>query len=164
MSNTGQPAEKPTVELEAPPKWAIGFIEKMNSGFVNVNARLDTIEANQELTREQVIDVGRRQTLLEERFGKIDERQNNGSLRVKEESQVNLKQDAAIAQVIVRVDGVEKKVDTATEMLAENNATTDAIKKALSGVVKEHPQIVTGLVGLVMAAISFATAWFAKGH
>lgn len=168
----GQPPEKPTVELEKPPAWAVAMSEKLATGFQSVDKRLDGIETTVDTLVEDGKQANQRMTKIEVRLDEYEKRASTQSLRVKNESQTNMKQDSAIAQVIntqrehgEKIDAIETKVGGIETALAKNNATTDAIKATLSGFLKEHPSIVASIVTLVTTAIGAATAWFAaKGH
>ena len=169
-----RPAEKPTVKFEPPPDWAIALSQKLETGFDKVNERLDKVEGNQELQGDTVRILAKQVAMHVDQIASLSglqERHSTVSIRTKAISEDNLKQDAAIAMLITKVDRVDtalaENTATTTEIktaLAANTATTEAVQKAVSGFLKEHPQLVTGLVGLVMAAISFATAWFSRGH
>jgi uncharacterized coiled-coil protein SlyX len=119
--------------------------------FVEMSTRMSKMEARLD------DEMSSRLSKMEARIDAFDERGAKHSGGVRQLSETDAKHDAAIALLHTKVD----RLDTA---LAANNADTTAIKKAVSGLLKEHPQLVTGLVGLVMAAISFATAWFSRGH
>jgi hypothetical protein len=154
------PAAKVTQAMEPPPAWAIALSQKMETGFERMDSRLEKVESNQEIQGDTVRILAKQVALHSDQLANLSglqERHSSVSIRTKAISEDNLKQDAAIAMLHTKVD----RIDTA---LAENTATTTDIKKAVSGVLKEHPQLVTGLVSLVMAAVSFATAWFSRGH
>jgi hypothetical protein len=112
-----KPPEKPTVELAAPPAWAIDLTTNMKAGFAAVNGRLDTMEANLDLQGVTVRDVATRMTAVEQRQNAMDARQSNNSMAVKNESKSNLDQDAAIASIKVAVDDLVTKQDTQMAML-----------------------------------------------
>ncbi len=175
MSNDEKPPMPPqptTVAIERPPAWAIAIAEAQAAGFASVDRRLDGIEVNQEIQGDVVRDLAKRVTAQGERIDKIEGRQNDGSMRVRAESATNMEQDAALAQVFVKVGAIESKVDAHgislaanTAMLNANTATTDEIKKAVSGWLKEHPTIGIAIAGLIMTAITWAQSWLtAKGH
>lgn len=107
MKSPVAPQEKPTVEMAPPPPWAIALSQKVSDGFEVVETRLTTIEANQSLQGGQVLDVGKRMTAVEERLGKVEERQNTNSVRVKSTTDNDLKQDSDISRLIVKVAGLE---------------------------------------------------------
>jgi hypothetical protein len=147
------PAQPSTVQLPAVPPWAIELTRSVKDGFQGVNARLDTVETNLDLQGQQGVDLGKRMTTLETRVGNIEERQNTGSLRVKQESQTNLNQDAAIAQIITE-QAEAKKRDTATQAaVAQNTRITQEIRDVVVGVATNKKVIFVGkvLFGLAMA-------------
>lgn len=121
-----KPPEKPTVELAAPPAWAIDLTMNMKAGFAAVNGRLDTMETNLDLQGDTVRDVAKRMTAVEMRQTSYEERAGKNSLSVKKESANNLEQDAAIAAVKVEtaeikaaVEALTTKQDLQTEILTD---------------------------------------------
>lgn len=126
MSNAGQPPEKPTVELEKPPAWAISLSEKVTTGFAGVDARLDGIET----TVDNLVSDGKasnlRMTTLEVKFDEYDKRANTNSMRAKQSSEVDLKHEADIAaekkareELAAKLADIEKKTDVQTVMLTK---------------------------------------------
>lgn len=101
-------------------------------------------------------------------------REGDRSLRVRQESGVNLQQDAAIAMVITNQGRAEERLakleanqeKAATEraetaaLTLENTELTREIKKAVSGWLK-HPAVAAAVVGLIVAAATAGTAFFA---
>jgi len=165
----GMPAQPTTVQLPAVPPWAIELTRSVKDGFQGVNARLDSVETNLDLQGAQGVDLGKRMTAIETRVGNIEARQDSGSLRVKQESEVNLKQDAALGLIAADVSIVKGDVETIKTDLAKNSATTaevlDKVTDAAAGFLRAHPAIVVGIVGFIMTAIQVATTWVAaKGH
>lgn len=100
----GPPRQPTTVQMQAPPDWAIALSEKVAQGFNSVNARLDTIETNVEIQGHTAQDLAKRMTNLEERAGKIEDRQASNSMRARSASQVDMTHDAAIAELKQKVD------------------------------------------------------------
>lgn len=133
--------EKPTVELEKPPTWAISLSEKVNTGFQAVNARLTGIETNQEIQGDTVRDLAKRMTAQEERANKQDERLANTSQRVREPSAHDLETAKALADEIAartalaaKVDTIDVKTDAQTEIL--NRLEKGAAKLAANPIVR----------------------------
>jgi hypothetical protein len=153
----GMPAQPATVALEKPPAWAIALTEKVVTGFSRMDARMDTMESNLELQGGSLVDVGKRMTTLETRVGNIEERQNTGSLRVKQESQTNLNQDAAIAQIITEQAEAKKRDEATQAALAKN---TDLTQKGvdLAKTAAKNPVV----LALLIALASYVTSWL--GH
>lgn len=136
MSDTKEsmPAQPKTVELEKPPAWAIALSEKVVQGFASVEARLETVEMNVEVLVDDKKTVNERLSRIEAwKENEVTSRLSANSARVKEESQVNLKQDAALSQVITRVDAVEKKVD---ELAKQNVVQTEMLTTLTDGASK----------------------------
>jgi hypothetical protein len=153
----GMPAQPSTVQLPAVPPWAIELTRSVKDGFQGVNARLDTVETNLDLQGQQGVDLGKRMTTLETRVGNIEERQNTGSLRVKQESQTNLNQDAAIAQIITEQAEAKKRDEATQAALAKN---TDLTQKGvdLAKTAAKNPVV----LALLIALASYVTSWL--GH
>lgn len=114
-----KPEEKPTVQMGAAPQWGLAILDKVAEGFSKVDTRLTTIEANQALQGGQVLDIGRRMTAIESRVGGLEGRAESHSLRVGRESDVNLKQDAVLAEVLTKVNAIEAKPDTTDRLITE---------------------------------------------
>lgn len=163
--------EKPTTQLPAVPPWAIELTTTVKDGFRQVNARLDAVESNLDLQGGSVVDLGKRMTTLEQRVGGVEQRANEGSMRVKAESSTNLQQDAAIASIVteqaeakkrdeaIQAEQAEaKKRDGVTQMaLAQNTQLTQKGVDTLKAVTSNP-----ALKALAAAAIAFAMAWLAK--
>jgi hypothetical protein len=96
-------------------------------------------------------------TTLETRVGNIEERQNTGSLRVKQESQTNLNQDAAIASIITEQAEAKKRDEATQAALAKN---TDLTQKGvdLAKTAAKNPVV----LALLIALASYVTSWL--GH
>lgn len=108
---------KTTVEMQAPPDWAIALSEKVSQGFASVDSRLDALETNLDLQGGAVKDVGRRLTTLEERVGKIEDRQDTSSVRARSVTENDSKQDAAIAQLVTDVAELKETQKTQLAIL-----------------------------------------------
>lgn len=128
-----QPPEKKTVEIEVPPAWAIALTEKVANGFAHVDSCFHTVEANQKLQGGQMLDLGERMTSIESRVGKVE---NTGSIRAKVNhvSSNDLKQDAAIANVLTKQDEAAAKVDTLTKTVNAIAAKPDTAAVVLKEV------------------------------
>lgn len=91
---------------------------------------------------------------------KIDELQGSLSKHsepIRQTSRDNLRQDAAIATLVVRTEAIEQNQATAAKERAETSANVLAIKKAVGGVLK-HPAV----IALGLALVYFLTAWLEK--
>ncbi len=158
------PEQPRTVQLEKPPAWAISLIEAQAAGFASVNEKVDSLATSVEVLQHDAKDTRLRLGRIEREVDEVKGRQNDGSMRVKAESATNLEQDAALAAVFVKVGAIEQKVDAYGTALAANTATTDEIKRAVSGWLKEHPAIGVAIAGLILAAVNWAQSWLARGH
>ncbi len=166
------PPQPVTVAIEKPPAWAIALAEAQSAGFANVNEKVDTLATNVEVLQHDAKDTRLRLGRMEREVDEVKGREGDRSMRIRAESSTNLEQDAALAQVIIKVGTIESKVDTHgvalaanTAALAANTATTDEVKKAVTGWLREHPTIGIAIAGLIMTAITWAQSWLtAKGH
>ncbi len=159
------PPQPTTVALEKPPAWAIAIAEAQAAGFALVNDKVDTLATNVEVLQHDAKDTRQRLGRIEREVDDVKGRQNDGSMRVRAESATNLEQDAALAQVFVKVGAIESKVDAHAAALASNTATTNEIKTAVTGWLRQHPTIGIAIAGLIMTAITWAQSWLtAKGH
>jgi chromosome segregation ATPase len=116
-----------------------------------IEARFAEQSANHDLLQGEVRSHGQQLLEIRVQLGRHSE-------GVKGASQTNLEQDAALAAIRTDVAAVKAA-------LAQNNAWTRELVDAGKGFAKQHPQLVTALVNLTLAAATFATAWFAaKGR
>lgn len=159
-----QPPEKETLEMEPPPKWAIGVMsnvgelkEAIRSGFKEVDTRLTTIEANQTLTGGQVLDIGKRITAVEARMGDVEARQNTNSVRVKSSTDENLKQDQAIAAIVTDVATVKTDVAGLKESQAAQTKHLETIVDGGKALLK-NPKFLL----LLAALYAYAMNWLGK--
>lgn len=145
-----QPDAKPTVAMAPPPSWAIALSEKVSNGFQSVDARLTTIEGNQTLQGGQVLDIGRRMTEMERRVGGMEDRQTTNSVRVKSTTDENLKQDSAIATLVVDVAGLKTSQAAQTKHL---ETLVDGGKALM-----KNPKFLL----LLAALYAYAMSWLGK--
>ena len=164
MSDDKPPPQPTTVAMPAVPAWAIDLTTTVKDGFREVNARLSTVEGNLDLQKEQGVDLGKRMTSIEERVGKVEDRANTGSLRVKQERATNLQQDAPIATILTDASAIKAEQEQAAKRdgvtdgaIAENTAITVEFKRTLLSGVR-HP----AFLALLMAAIVWATTWLGR--
>lgn len=158
-----KPPEKPTVEFEKPPAWAISMMERQQEGFTAIDGRLDTIdgrlntmETNLDLQGDTTRDVAKRITGVEDRLQKVEERQNNASIRVRQPSEMDMANAAQLAQERAAREDLAKQVDSLTvvnrqqlELLTDVHASA---KKLL-----DRPEVKWLAAALWMAF----TAWLA---
>lgn len=168
------PDYKPTAQLEKPPAWAISIMERMNTGFASLERRLDLVESNVDITGSTVRELSSRVTRVEDWRLALDERINRHSGGTRQLSQNDAKQDAELANervarealagevaaVKAEVSEVKTAVVVVQAAVAENTIIT---KKAITGFFKEHPQLVTGFVALLTAAMGAAIHWLSAG-
>lgn len=144
-----KPPEKPTVEIPKVPDWAIALTEKVTQGFAKVEERFDRIEPTVETLVEDSKTSNLRMTRLEVRMDQQEERAKTQSLRVRGVSETDLKHDAAIADILTKVEAIAAKPDAADVVIAEMKemAKRPAVQKLGAALV---PVLLTaiGLLGL----------------
>lgn len=152
------PLPKTTVQIEVPPDWAIDLSKKVADGFSDVNRRLVNIESNQDLLTENYKDLTKRTTALGDRMDRLEERQENNSIRVQSGSEVDAKHDAAIGLLSTKVDAVDAKVDTLA-------ASHDAGIAKLAALMDKPlvRKVGAAAAALAIAALTAATSYLA-GH
>lgn len=136
---------KTTVEMQAPPDWAIQLTKKVVDGFAEVDKRLDAIETNVDIQANTMRDLQQRVTAQDARLSAIDERVAKASLRVTQTSEADLSHESAIAEIRTEVRKLAERPDTGAQVLA-------AVDK-----LAEKPlvrRVGTVLVPVLMAAIS----------
>lgn len=173
-----RPPEKPTVELERPPAWAISMMERQQEGFTAIENRLDTMETNLDLQGDTTRDVAKRMTGVEERLTKVEERQTSASMRAKQPSDVDIqikdeltaKVDALTKKTDEQTEAFTKKTDEQTEAFkarvdALTAAQTTAIFTKIEQAVKTPlgQQLLALLTLLISTAIAGITGWLARG-
>lgn len=165
MSDTKEsmPAQPKTQELPAMTDRALleDLSRVVRDGFAEMRGNITLLVEEGKATNTRL-------GILEHRVSTIEEARRIDSMpaKVGKVSENDAKQDAAIAQIITDVDGVKKDVARVEDKLDANSATTEAIKKSVSGFLKEHPSIVASIVTLITTAIGTATFWLAShgGH
>jgi hypothetical protein len=133
------PIPKPTVEVEQPPAWAIAFGEKLDK-------LRGTVGANHEIVMHAIDGLRSRVGNLESWRSESEERQRKHSGGIQKVSVNDASQDAAIAQVITRVDAVEAKVDSSLVILQRLDKLT------------EHPMVRRVAYAVGAALLSYLTA------
>jgi hypothetical protein len=110
-----KPEEKPTVEMAPPPAWAIKQTEALHSlgeklayGFERVNSDMAVVKNRQEVQAAQMKDLGGEIGRLGERVDKLEGRSETNSTRVKATTEDNIKQDAAIASILIDVAALKE--------------------------------------------------------
>lgn len=101
-------------------------------------------------TRVAVESVSDQVLELNERVRQIEDRADKTSSRVRGTSENDLKQDAAIATLVVKTEAIEKKTDAQTVILTD-------LRDGASKIAK-HPAV----VAFGLALISFLTALLAR--
>ena len=92
--------EKKTVEFEKVPAWAVALKESVDEGFRELRGDISLVANDVTLVKERV-------AIVESRVGVVESRQDSNSMRAKEMSGVDMKHDAAIAQLVTDVAEVK---------------------------------------------------------
>jgi hypothetical protein len=128
-----------------------------------LDKKVDTLGLQVDVVTDQQVVFGQRLTLVEKRQDDMDGRTNSHSGGIKNLSGVDMKLESSLAVVSNKVDALEKKTDAQTAMLAKAEEDNLAIKKAVTGFLKDHPQLVTLFVTVVSLALG-ALAATLKAH
>ena len=143
MSDDKPPPEKPTVEIEKPPAWAISMNEKMAQGFAAVRVDIAVVADDLRVTKDRV-------ALLETRA-------NSTSIRAKTMSEQDMAQDAQLAQERAAREALAAKVDAiAAETKVQTVMLASLAKKA--GALLADPRVKAAGMVLWMAF----TGWLAS--
>ncbi len=160
------PDEKNTIEMAKVPDWAIALTEKVTHGFARVDSRLDTMEANLDLQKVQVVD-------LTQRVSRQEQRADTNSMRAKMNTDEDLAREAAIAAKIAAAQSELAKEREAREALAKEVAE---VKKETSaqtqilGTLEKHAtgllnnRAVQALGGLFLTAASIYLGTWIAAH
>lgn len=142
-----KPAEKSTVKLESPPDWAIALSQKVVDGFVSLNDKVESLSQNVEVLQHDAKDTRQRLGRMERELDVVKGRQDDGSMRVRQESDVNLKQDAAIGMLLEKVDTLAAKTDSQTAILERLETGAKALAK--------HPKVQAAVWALWTALLAY---------
>ncbi len=116
-------AEVPQNTLDA----VLTELRAMRGEQQETHGEVKLVKTNLEVLTNHVDVLTNRVTLVERRQDGFDERGAKYSGGVRQLSETDARHDAAIANVIIRVDNVEKKVDT---VLEKTDAQTAMLKEA----------------------------------
>lgn len=100
----------------------------VKEGFKTQGERLDNIERQVDIAIEDNKQSNKRLTTLEVRLDESEKRADANSMFKRQASGVDLKHEAAIAELHTKVDAVDKKVDTVDE---KTDAQTVILKEML---------------------------------
>lgn len=137
---------KTTVEMQAPPDWAIRLSEKVEQGFLRVEANIGVVNSEMQTLAARV-------GVMEGRMIAVEARQSTTSERVKQTSQADLGHDAAIAEIRTTVAELKARPDTAKQVLeaVEKLAERPLVKK-VGGALVPVLMIAISLIGLKLQA------------
>lgn len=121
---------KTTVEMQAPPEWAIAMKQDIVSGFARV-------EANLAVQGTELHTLGARVGVIEGRMSVVESRQTISSERVKQGSAVDLTHEADIADIRATVEALAARPDTGAQVLAaiDKLAERPLVKRLTAAVV-----------------------------
>lgn len=129
MSDTKEsmPAQPQTREMEAvkvPTSQLDALIlevraarEEQRASTAELTEKVDMLSVNVENLQHDAKDTRLRLGRMERELDEVKDRQANNSVRVKGESEVNLKQDAVIAEILTKVTALEQRPDTSKAVL-----------------------------------------------
>jgi hypothetical protein len=125
-----KPPEKPTVEIQKPPDWAIALSEKVDSGFRGVRADIHLLDNSVGAVKERLI-------VLETWKKETEERTQKHSGGLARASEVDAKHDAAIAQIMTDLKDLKDRPDTTDTIIAavKDGAKTPTGQKLIGGLV-----------------------------
>ncbi len=145
-----KPPEYTTKQLPKPTEAEILLRELkvgQENGFRQVNGSLDLVAAD-------VRRAHRRLDEVDEWRAAVDERASKNSLRVKENSQQDLEQDARLAQAIQRQEKLEKDAAEAKAAAEAVLTETRAQTKILTDLAK-NPWVIKVAKGLAIALLTY---------
>lgn len=141
---------KPTVpDVILPPPWAAKLGEKIEAIGRDVTVIKDELSTHSE------------------RLDTIDAWRKSASVRVRGESETNIKQDAVQAEVLVRLENVEKKTDEQTTKLVTIEQNSVDIKKTISDALQSPmvKKLISTAIGAIIALLAYLTGYLqTKGH
>ena len=142
--------EKPTVEIAAPPPWAIELTKRVTSGFVEMKADISIVANDVSITKDRL-------GVVEGRILVLEDAKKITSMRVREASNADLTHEAQLAQeraareeLAVKAEELAAKVDA----LAHTNETQLAILGRLDAVTR-NPLVKTLGAMLATAVITW---------
>jgi hypothetical protein len=152
-----KPPEKPTITMKA--VRAPGEEPEPEGALDKILVRLDGLHRKVDAVAGVQADFIDRLVQVEDDMKAVQKRQNDGSLRVRQESGVNLQQDAVIGEMKtdlhslkIDVQALHVKTDIQTSMMSKAEKAAAALwnNKAVQGAV----------IGLIVAAATAGTAYF----
>lgn len=137
-----EPKKQPTtVQMSAPPDWAIALSEKVETGFRGVRADIHLLDNSVGAVKERII-------VLETWKKETEERTQKHSGGLARASQVDAEHDAAIAEIKQKVDELASRPDSTAVILG---AVKDAAKTPTG------QKVLGALVTLLLLAMGYAT-------
>ena len=135
--------EKPTVEIAAPPPWAIELTKRVTSGFVEMKADISIVANDVSITKDRL-------GVVEGRILVLEDARKVTSMRVGAASDVDLAHEAQLAQeraareeLAVKVKSIDEKQDAQTAALV--SIASDVGKFLATPRVKVAGGIIFGL-------------------
>lgn len=140
MIDEGPPKQPETTKLPAVPEWAIKLTENVNGMRDDVRG----VRADIAVVSNDLGVVKDRVTVLERRANDADRRASTHSERVRGESSENLRQDAALAEVITKQKEQDEKLDAlTTAQTAQTEMLTTITNTVVTGAKKflDNPKV-----------------------
>lgn len=143
-------------EEEKPPAWAQTLQASVTKGLETLTSKVDILSENVELLQHDAKDTRLRLGRMERELDEVKDRQANASMRVRAESDVNLKQDSAIAEILVKVESIEQKTDAQTAILSRLESGAKALIR--------HPkvQLAGGIIWTALLMYAASKGWVSK--
>jgi hypothetical protein len=161
VSEEQQPPEKPTVQFEKVPAWAIALKESVDGGFKELKGDISLVANDVSLVKERV-------AIVEGRISQVEGRQDSNSMRAKQSTETDLAQAAELVkereareQLATKVDIIETKMVTKEDLQPNTDATMEMVK-SVKGLWARNPKLEYALVALILAIIGTATTLVTK--
>lgn len=140
-----RPPEKPTTQLEKVPAWAVALTEKVQHGFSEVKADISLVANDVSIAKDRI-------GVVENRVKQLEDRSETNSVRARGASEVDMKHEAVIADIVVKVDSLTKTQETQLAILTRLDA------------VAANPMVrrVAYAVGAAVLAYLASKGWVAR--
>jgi hypothetical protein len=143
-----KPPEKPTVQMERVPEWAV----KIQEGVTGLRTDVVGLRADVSIIAETQKEQGQRMLRAEKRQDEFEEWRARASERAKSEEQTRSKVDMEHQAHLVHI---EERFKAMTE------AQTNTIVSAMTAAAKtpQGQKVLNALVGFIVVALTIATGW-----
>lgn len=103
-----KPPEKPTVEIQRPPDWAIALSEKVSIGLDKLEAKVDNLTDSVDVLQHDAKDTRLRLGRMERELDEVKDRQTKNSMRAQQGTDADMAHEAAIAALVVDVAALKE--------------------------------------------------------